>query len=120
MPVNVVVLRFFGPVLILTGALGFALPPELALMSGAPPYNVFHIVFGIGACALGTFGAERGCRLFNIAFGAIDLYQAAASCLGWFPISFFRWTRGDDVAHVVIGLALIAIGVRGRGAAAER
>ena len=112
MSANTLTLRIFGPVLILTGVLGFVLPPELALMSGATPYNLFHIAFGIVGSGLGYFGAEPRCRQFNIGFGAIDLYQAAASCLGWFPIFLFRWTRMDDIAHVVIGLALVAIGVR--------
>ena len=46
------VLAVFGPVLILTGIAGFLIPPRLALMSGAPAYNVFHIVFGVIGTAL--------------------------------------------------------------------
>lgn len=115
MPVNTRVLRVFGPILILTGALGFVLPPRLALMSGEAPYNLFHVVFGIVGTMFACRGADRRCRLFNAGFGAIDLYQAAASALGWFPIAVFRWTRVDDAAHVVLGLALIGIGLFGAG-----
>lgn len=106
---NRMVLRFFGPVLILVGVLGFVCPPELALTSGAAPYNVFHIVFG----ALGVFLAARGERasaLFNLGFGAVDLYQAVASRAGLFPKAHFQWRLADDVLHVVIGAALVWAG----------
>ena len=55
--VNGRVLGVFGPVLILTGIAGFLIPPRLALMSGAPAYNVFHIVFGLLGHGAGA-GAE--------------------------------------------------------------
>ena len=45
--VNFRVLSVFGPVLIATGIGGFLIPPRFALMSGAPAYNVFHILFGM-------------------------------------------------------------------------
>lgn len=106
------ILRVFGPALILAGILGFAIPPELALMSGAAPYNVFHIAFGV----LGVFLAARGERpsaWFNLGFGVVDLYQAAASWAGLFPKERFQWRLADDVLHVVIGLALAAAGAAG-------
>ena len=55
------VLAVFGPVLILTGIAGFLIPPRFALMSGAPAYNVFHIVFGMIGTAL-VVGEERDRR----------------------------------------------------------
>ncbi len=118
MSVNTGVLRLFGPVLVLTGLLGFVLPPGLALMSGAAPYNLFHIAFGLLGTALAFRGGDREARAFNAGFGAVDLYQALASVLGWFPAAAFRWTRADDVLHVVLGLALVAVGgfAAGRGA----
>ena len=45
--VNMLVLRIFAPVLIVVGVLGFVLPESIAMTSGAAPYNVFHIVFGL-------------------------------------------------------------------------
>ncbi|MBI4348113.1 MAG: hypothetical protein HY553_14745 [Elusimicrobia bacterium] len=114
MPVNTRVLRIFGPVLLAAGALGFAIPPEHALFSGAPWYNVFHIAFGLAATAIAFRGSDGGAAAFNAAFGAIDLYQAVASRLAWFPAAQFRWTRWDDAAHVLLGLALVAVGLSRR------
>lgn len=111
MPLNVRVLKLFGPALVATGLLGLVLPPSLALMSGAPAYDVFHIVFGALATFLAWRGLEDGCVRFNVAFGIIDLYQLAAHFRGWFPLEWFRWTRADDVLHLVIGLALLALGL---------
>lgn len=109
------VLAIFAPVLILTGALGFVLPP--GPMSAAPAYNVFHIIFGVlgGAAVLSRRPALI--RAFNVGFGLIDLYQALASFLHLFPEKYFQWKTADDVLHVVIGAALVAIGLSGRRSA---
>jgi hypothetical protein len=107
------VLLVFAPILILIGTLGFLLPSTIGLTSGAAQYNIFHITFGIiGLIILFT---KRECfiRGFNIGFGVIDLYQALASFLHLFPESVFRWTRGDDILHIVIGAGLIAVGLYG-------
>jgi hypothetical protein len=105
------VLRVFGPVLILAGLGGFLLPP--GPMSGAPAYNAFHIAFGALACALAFGSGERAGAAFNLGFGLIDLYQAAASRAHLFPEVWFRWKTADDVLHVVIGLGLVAVGALG-------
>ena len=106
---NYYTLLIFAPVLILTGIAGFVLPETF--VSGAPTYNVFHIIFGL----IGLFSVltkkETLIRGFNISFGLIDLYQAAARFLHLFPESHFRWRTGDDVLHVVIGAALVLIGL---------
>ena len=106
------VLAVFAPVLILTGALGFVLPE--GPMSSAPAYNVFHVVFGALGVLLVLRRREATIRAFNIGFGLIDLYQAAASMFYWWPIDHFRWKTGDDVLHVVIGLGLVFVGLSGR------
>jgi len=108
---NVLILRVFGPVLILAGALGFVVPPALALMSGAAAYNVFHIVFGVVGSASAYGGGDRECRWFNAGFGLVDLYQLAAHMAHWFPESAFRWTRADDVLHALIGAGLVYCGL---------
>lgn len=108
--VNSRALGVFGPVLILTGIAGFLIPPRLALMSGAPAYNLFHIVSGVIGTALVLAGTARGCAAFNLAFGAIDLYQAAAGVGGFFPARHFRYKLADHILHVVLGLALVGIG----------
>ncbi len=114
------VLRLFAPVLILAGILGFVLPAETSLMSGAPAYNVFHLCFGALGLALVLTRREGAIAAFNLGFGLIDLYQAAASRAHWFPADAFRWKPADDVLHVVIGAGLVlvgALGLRRRGGA---
>ena len=111
--VNGRVLAVFGPVLILTGIVGFLIPPRLALMSGAPAYNVFHIVFGALGTALVLSGSATGIAAFNLGFGAADVYQAIAGVAGWFPARQFRYKPADHVVHVVLGLGLCAVGWHG-------
>jgi hypothetical protein len=107
---NLITLGIFAPVLVLAGALGFLIPPHLSLTSSAPAYNVFHIVSGTIGIALVWLKKDESIRLFNLGFGAIDLYQALASFLHLFPEQYFRWTRIDDVLHIIIGIALLLIG----------
>lgn len=99
----------FSVILIMTGVLGFLLPAGPT--SGAAAYNIFHICFGVLGLILFLTKRPWAVRAFNIGFGLIDLYQALASRLGIFPIAYFRWTRTDDVLHVVIGLALVVVGI---------
>jgi heme/copper-type cytochrome/quinol oxidase subunit 4 len=110
---NYYVLLIFAPILILVGILGFVIPDKKSLTSGAPAYNIFHIIFGITGLIIVLFGPAQYIRAFNIVFGAIDLYQAAASFLHIFPEKQFRWKRADDVLHIVIGAALVLVGLVG-------
>ncbi len=110
---NYKVLLVLAPVLILTGVAGFLLPPEKALTSGAPVYNLFHIAFGALGLVLLVLRNEKFIRLFNLGFGLIDLYQALASFAHLFPEQYFKWTRADDVLHIIIGAALVAVGLYG-------
>ncbi|HUQ30799.1 MAG TPA: hypothetical protein VM095_01710 [Pyrinomonadaceae bacterium] len=111
---NRITLLIFAPVLILTGLAGFIIPSEKGLTSGEPLYNTFHIVFGLIGIAVLLTGKERWMEGFNIGFGLIDLYQAVASFTHLFPERYFRWTRADDVLHIILGLALIVIGCYGK------
>ena len=52
-------------------------------------------------------------RGFNIGFGLIDLYQTLASFLHLFPEQLFKWTRVDDILHIVIGATLVFVGLYG-------
>ncbi len=110
---NYYVLLIFAPVLILVGVLGFLIPPNKSLTSGAPAYNIFHIVFGMIGAAIVLTAQEPAIRAFNVGFGIIDLYQAVASFLHLPPEKLFRWTRADDLLHVLIGAALVLIGILG-------
>ncbi|MGV3619628.1 MAG: DUF4383 domain-containing protein [Archangium sp.] len=111
MPVNITVTRVFSVVLVFVGVLGFVLPPSMAMTSGAPAYNVFHLFFGVIGFACAASKKVQLARAFNVGFGVIDLLQAVASFQHFWPEELFRWTRVDDVLHVVIGAALVAIGV---------
>ncbi|MFN2453456.1 MAG: hypothetical protein ABR577_04480 [Pyrinomonadaceae bacterium] len=111
---NYKVLLVFAPVLILTGIAGFILPAQKSLTSGAPAYNLFHIFFGVLGLMLVLIRNEGLIRAFNIGFGIIDIYQAVASFTHLFPQTLFRWTAVDDGLHIVIGAALIGVGLYGR------
>lgn len=99
--------------LILIGVLGFIMPPEKAFTSGAPVYNLLHLVFGaIGLLAIFA-GREKYIRLFNTGFGLIDLFQALSSFTHIFPEQYFGWTRVDDILHIVVGAGLVLVGLYG-------
>jgi hypothetical protein len=110
-PLNVLLLTAFAPILIIAGVLGFITPPSMALMSGAAPYNLFHIFFGLVGIGLLVTKRLPLARAFNIGFGAVDLYQAVASFAGLFPTAVFAYKRADDVLHIVLGLLLVGVGV---------
>lgn len=110
MVLNYYILLIFAPLLILTGVLGFIIPANKSLTSGAPAYNIFHIIFGLIGIMIVTHHYDY-IRAFNIGFGVIDLYQAAASFLHLFPAKHFKWKRADDVLHIVIGAFLLLVGV---------
>ena len=106
-------LLVFAPLLLLTGIAGFVIPEQYSLMSGAAPYNLFHIFFGAIGLLLTMSNNDLPASLFNFGFGLIDLYQVLASVVGLTPIQYFHWTFADDVLHVLIGFALVIIGGRG-------
>jgi len=103
-------LAVLGPLLILTGIAGFLIPERYTMMSGAAPYNLFHIIFGVAGLSLVMTNSDLWAGAFNLVFGLIDLYQALASALGLAPIQYFHWTYVDDVVHVLLGFALVLIG----------
>ena len=108
------VLRVFAPVLIVTGVLGFVLPSHLSLMSGAAPYNVFHLLAGAVGVAILLQGSLPAAAAFNFVFGCIDLYQALAGLTGLFPARWFALRPADHVVHLVIGLFLVGVGYLGK------
>jgi len=111
---NLQLLAVFAPLLLVTGVLGFVLPAELSLMSGATPYNVFHLLAG----AVGLWpvlSRTTGAAItFNLVFGCIDLYQAVAGLTGWFPAQLFALKPADHVVHVLVGALLVLVGYMGR------
>jgi hypothetical protein len=111
--VNYVTLAIFAPLLILVGILGFLIPAEQSLTSGAPAYNLFHLLFGLlGLLALWS-RQEMVISSFNAGFGLIDLYQAVASYLHLPPEQYFLWTTVDDILHIILGLVLAVMGFYG-------
>jgi hypothetical protein len=109
----------FGPVLVLTGVLGLALPDLGGPMSTAVPYDVFHIAFGVLAIAIVLAGGTRAAAAFNLGFGLIDLWQAVAGVTGLYPAALFALRPGDHVVHLVLGLALAVCGLAGLRARAR-
>lgn len=108
---NQITLAILAPLLMLTGIAGFLVPAQYNLMSGATPYNLFHLIFGaIGLFLVTTTKSDLLASLFNFGFGLIDLYQVLASVAGLTPVQYFYWTYFDDVIHVVLGFALVIIG----------
>ena len=106
-------LTVFAPLLILTGIAGFVIPEQYSLMSGAAPYNLFHIFFGAIGLVVLMANSDLLASVFNFGFGLIDLYPVLASVVGLTPIEYFHWTFADDVLHVLIGFALVITGGRG-------
>lgn len=113
MSFNRLFLLIFAPVLVLVGALGFVLAPELTPTSDAAPYNIFHIVAGCIGLLIVVTRREWPAIGFNLALGAFDIYQFVASHADWFPEQFFQWTRTDDILHIVIGITLALLGIYG-------
>jgi hypothetical protein len=108
---NIFTLAVFAPLLVLVGILGFIIPAHKSPTSGAAPYNIFHIVFGVMGAVIVLINYPTAIKAFNIGFGLIDIYQAVASYFGLFPKHLFKWTRVDDILHIVIGVTLVAIGL---------
>ena len=59
---NTLTLAVFAPILVIVGILGFVVPPDKAATSGAPLYNVFHIVFGLTGIAFVVTGNDAAIR----------------------------------------------------------
>lgn len=107
---NQTTLMILAPLLIVTGIAGFVIPESYSLMSGAAPYNMFHLLFGAVGLVLIQAKNDLVASAFNLIFGVIDLYQVLASVVGLTPIEYFHWTYVDDVVHVILGFALVIIG----------
>lgn len=110
---NRITLTLFAPILILTGIGGLTLPASASPMSNAVPYDVFHIGFGVLGVLIVVARRPKAIAAFNAGFGAIDLWQAVAGVTGLFPDRLFALRPADHVAHVVIGAALVVIGMLG-------
>jgi len=107
---NQTTLTILAPLLMLTGIAGFVIPERYSLLSGAVPYNLFHLLFGSVGLLLLSAKSDLWASLFNFVFGLVDLYQVLASLIGLTPIQYFHWTYADDVVHVLLGFALAIIG----------
>jgi hypothetical protein len=113
MPSNRAVLLVFAPLLLAAGVGGFVIPAEASLMSGAPAYNVFHLVAGLVGCTILATGRRRAIAGFNFGFGLIDLWQAVAGVTGLFPAALFALRPADHVVHLLFGTLLVGFGWRG-------
>ncbi len=111
---NVQALTWFAPLLLAAGVLGFVMPAQLSLMSGAAPYNVFHLLAGSLGLTIALRRLVAAAIAFNLIFGAIDLYQAFAGLTGLFPAQLFGLRPADHVVHVLFGLLLVGVGYLGK------
>jgi hypothetical protein len=111
---NVQLLTAFAPLLLVAGVLGFVVPARLSLMSGAPAYNVFHLLAGAVGLLFVVRRLVPAIIAFNLVFGAIDLWQAVAGLTGLFPARLFALRPADHVLHVVFGLLLLGVGYLGK------
>ncbi len=80
-------------------------------VSTSAAYDVFHVIFGLIALVAVLLQGGRHAWLFNLGFGAIDLYQAVAQVMGWFPTQLFALTSLDTLLHIGIGAVLFGAGV---------
>ena len=110
---NYKVLLVFAPVLLLVGIFGFVLPAEGSPTSRAPAHNVFQIAVGTLGSILLVLRNENYVRAFNLVFGLIDLYQAAAGIADFFPEQYFRWTTADNILHILVGVLLVSVALYG-------
>lgn len=110
---NVQLVTWFAPLLLAAGVLGFVVPAQLSLMSGAPAYNVFHLIAGAVGLLIALWRAAPAAIAFNLAFGTIDLYQALAGLTGLFPARLFALRPADHALHVGFGLLLVGVGYLG-------
>ena len=113
---NARLLASLGVALVVTGLLGFALPPALSPMSGVTSYNLFHIAAGL--CALTIWSTQRPglAASFNLLFGLADLWQLVAGLAGLFPSGLFALRTADHAVHALLGVVLVFVGTRGLAA----
>lgn len=111
---NVQLLHVFAYLLLAAGVLGFVVPAQLSLMSGAPAYNVFHLLAGVIGLVIARKRLVPQAIAFNFAFGVIDLYQAVAGLTGLFPARLFALRPADHVVHVLFGLLLVVVAYLGK------
>jgi len=111
---NVQFLTLFAPLLLAAGVLGFVMPAQLSLMSGAAPYNVFHLLAGSLGLWIALRRLVQASIAFNLIFGAIDLYQALAGVTGLFPARLFALRPADHIVHILFGFLLVAVGYLGK------
>jgi hypothetical protein len=66
---NQTTLMIVAPLLLVTAIAGFVIPERYTLMSGAAPYNLFHIFFGALGLVLLSAKNDVVASAFNFGFG---------------------------------------------------
>ena len=92
--------------------LGSGLIGQRIRLSRSNAYDLFHIVFGILALVAVVVQGGKYAAVFNLVFGAIDLYQGVAYNLGLFPSQLFALMPFDTVVHYGLGAALFIVGLQ--------
>ena len=86
-----------APLLIVTGIAGFLIPQQYSLMSGEPPYNMFHLIFGALGLVLISSNSNLLASVFNFGFGLIDLYQVVASVVAMLASKDGEHINGESI-----------------------
>lgn len=110
---NFLILLIFAPALVLVGILGFLTPASLKRISTEPAYNIFHIVCGVTGAIVLLSNNDSALKSFNLVFGLINIYQFAASYANQFPAHYFKWTRIDNLIHLLLGTFFLVIAFLG-------
>jgi hypothetical protein len=113
---NLRLLRVLAAALVAGGVAGFLVPSHLSPISGAAPYNLFHLAAGLMAHAVAITGRPGLVASFNLLFGLFDIWQAVAGPAGVFPAQVFELRPADHLMHGLVGTLLVYVG--GRGVAA--
>ncbi|HVR70372.1 MAG TPA: hypothetical protein VMT87_05955 [Vicinamibacteria bacterium] len=119
--------KVIGVVLLVVGLWGLA-EPNLLGMHLTPVHNVIHLLTAAVALYMGFVASVSAARTFSIAFGAVYLLLGVlgfvapglvTSVIGHPPVGAGELTP-DNVVHVLLGGAFLAVGLLQSRALAPR
>jgi hypothetical protein len=119
--------KVIGVILLVVGLWGLA-EPNLLGMHLTPVHNIIHLLTAAMALYMGFAASVSAARTFSIAFGAVYLLLGVlgfvapgvvTSVIGHPPVSSGELTP-DNLVHVVLGGAFLAVGLMQSRAVAAR
>jgi uncharacterized protein DUF4383 len=118
--------KVVGVVLLIVGLAGFAMPHLLG-MHLTPVHNIIHLLTAAMALYMGFAASVGSARTFSIAFGAVYLLLGVlgfvapglvTTVIGHPPTSAGE-LMPDNLVHVVLGAAFLAVGLAGARAPSD-